>query len=155
MALFYGWLFSTMLQYFWLFRYFCFRKLSDGDQQNRELISVISKKEESLYQVQVCVTFFRGFVCVDKGLGAFLGGGFLRPVRLTSERTQPFKHKPTWLDPWLHWKNYLHPSDSFVSVQPPEYSESVSCNQKQRSAWETIRILTGLSSYRSNVINTL
>jgi len=28
------------------------RKLSDGDQQNRELISVISKKEESLYQVQ-------------------------------------------------------------------------------------------------------
>ena len=32
---------------------FYFRKLSDSDQQNRELIGVISKKEEALYQTQV------------------------------------------------------------------------------------------------------
>ena len=29
------------------------RKLSESDQQNRELIGVISKKEEALYQTQV------------------------------------------------------------------------------------------------------
>ena len=33
--------------------FFNSRKLSDSDQQNRELIGVISKKEESLYQSQV------------------------------------------------------------------------------------------------------
>ena len=33
--------------------FFISRKLSDSDQQNRELIGVISKKEESLYQSQV------------------------------------------------------------------------------------------------------
>ena len=36
---------------------FSYRKLADSDQQNRELIGVISKKEESLYQSQVGATF--------------------------------------------------------------------------------------------------
>lgn len=38
---------------FFNFLIFFSRKLSDSDQQNRELIGVISKKEESLYQSQV------------------------------------------------------------------------------------------------------